>query len=480
MSNRPPDDFRFDDDDDFPFDNDDDTSFDGGLGDDFDEDLPALEEEEEPGGRGPSRTFIVIAALMIILFLVAIVALIFLANRDTGPTPFEITSTAIAQINATTIAQGFETQTQAANLLLTETQIAFNATLTAQAPTDTPSPSPSPTIPTATPTPTLDATLAAATAIQLQTEAALTQAAALPILEIGDVPIERIRQAATAVALIFQAEIQRQGGGVPDIEATSTAIAEVISTQVFGEVIEPSGPVVQAVTPVAQILQTAIVIPGGIGDAAIQATSTAVANLLQTEIALPSGNVPAPQVALAATAIANVLQAAPAVVIAPEAFQATSTAVASGLQEQAEIPGAGIIGIVAQAATPAAGIFQTEIAFTGQLDPTAVQLTSTAVADIFATALAGQGGGQVSIDAVAQTATALANLLQQPTQAGVITPTPEGGTPSFQPRPTELPDTGLFDDIAAGSPAGLGAIVLTMMGLIAVIVISRRLRAINK
>lgn len=386
MSNRPndfdDDDFRFDDDDDnddFRFDDDTGVDFDGGLGDDFDADLPTLEDDTDSEGRGPSRTFIIIAAVMIILFVVAIGLLIFL-SRPSGPTPFELTSTAIANQNATVIAQGLETSTQAVILGLTETQNAINAELTAQAPTatETPTPSPSPTE-----TPTVDPTQIAATTIALQTSAALTQAAlppALPTLGVGDVDPLVIQQAATSVAGVFL-------------------------TQVPGQFGQPF-----------------------------------------------------------------------------ESIQLTSTAVASGLQQQSQQNGA-IIGVVAQAVTPASGILQTQIAFDGQVDPVAVELTSTAVADLFGTAIAsGQGGGgEVSLPAVAQTATRLAELLVQPTVGdgggGVIaSPTAEG---SFA-RATELPDTGLFDDIAAGSPAGLGAIILAIVGLIGVIVISRRLRSINK
>jgi len=499
MSNRPndfdDDDFRFDaDDDDFRFDADDDVDFDGGLGDDFDADLPALDDDDTTDGesRGPSRTFILIAAVMIILFIVAIGALVFI-SRDTGPSPFELTSTAIANQNATVIAQGLETSTQSAVLLLTETQIAIESTLTAQAPTatPTPSPSPSPTVP-----PTIDPTQIAATQIALSTSQALTQQALPPqiaTLDIGDIPPERLAQAATAVAAIFQTQIPGpfalpQGGGVqPDIAATSTLVAEFIQTQV-AQLGEPIGPVAQAFTPVAEVLAAAAVVSGG-NAPVVAVTATAVANALQTEIAAPVGNIPGPQVAQIATVVAQVLQGESQPQtggsggVLPLDVQLTSTAVAGGLAAEAQGPGGAIIGIVAQAATPAVGIFQTEIAFQGQVDPVAVQLTSTAVADLFGTALAGQGGGgEVSLPAVAQTATALAQILgQQPTLeqgGGAASPTAEGTT--FGPRPTALPDTGLFDDIAGGTPGGLGGIVLAIVGLVGVIVISRRLRANNK
>src|SRR5690606_9597289 len=77
---------------------------------------------------------------------------------------------------------------------------------------------------------------------------------------------------------------------------------------------------------------------------------------------------------------------------------------------------------------------------------------------------------QESIDAnaVALTATSLAlTLAPQPT---VDLGTP---TPSFVALPTALPDTGLFDDVAAGGRDGIGVIALGAVGLVGVPVISR-------
>lgn len=88
----------------------------------------------------------------------------------------------------------------------------------------------------------------------------------------------------------------------------------------------------------------------------------------------------------------------------------------------------------------------------------------------------GEEPTQESIDAnaVALTATSLAlTLAPQPTvEAG----TP---TPSFVAMPTALPDTGLFDNVAAGGRDGIGMIALAAFGLVGVIVISRRIRSSN-
>jgi hypothetical protein len=296
MSNRPPDDdFGFDDDD-FSFDDDegttgandegfsfDDEEFDfGGDDEEFDfggDDDITFEEEEER--RGPSRTFIAIAAAMIILFLLALGALVLFMFNNQGPTDLELTATAIVATNNRIAQFGQETATAAVFFAQTQTAQA-NLTATELArPTETPTPSP-----TASPTATLPPDLTEAAAFAMQTQAAF------------------------------------------DLTATADAI-------------------------------------------------NASANM-------------------------------------------TATALASG--------------------------------------PTSPPT--------------------VAINAVAQTATALAILLQ-PTVGGdsqaIATPTIEGQPPTL---PTALPDTGLFDDLAAGGAGGLGGLALAIIGLIGVIAISRRRRTV--
>jgi Bacterial SH3 domain len=138
MSNRPnqsdfdDDDFRFDDNDDFDFGNDDDA-FNGGLGDD----LPPLDDDgdDDGGGRGPSRTFIVIAALMILLFVVGLGALGFFFIRGQGPSDAARTATAqsgtIIAMNLTIVADTTLTAEAALVFAGTQTQEAIALTLTA-------------------------------------------------------------------------------------------------------------------------------------------------------------------------------------------------------------------------------------------------------------------------------------------------------------------------------------------------------------
>jgi hypothetical protein len=214
---------EFDDDDDFNLDDNDDFNFpedegdfvpadqqdfdfggdeeeftfdEGGL--DLDDEVPELEEVEEREG-GTSRTFIIIAALMILLFVGGLVAVVLLGTNQ-GPSPFELTSAAIETANA-------------------EVQIALNAsatqsfvngqTQTAEANfTPTPTPTTAPTRPpTITPTPTLDATQQAALALTAQ---GLTQTS---VALTADVQL-------TATAL---AALLGQGGG-------PTPTAEVLTT----------------------------------------------------------------------------------------------------------------------------------------------------------------------------------------------------------------------------------------------------------
>ena len=91
--------------------------------------------------------------------------------------------------------------------------------------------------------------------------------------------------------------------------------------------------------------------------------------------------------------------------------------------------------------------------------------------------------GPATIDAtgVALTATALAGQLFQPTPG--VPGEGEGGGDVFLPTPTRefsaLPESGLFDDFISGS-GGMGAVALMAFGLVGVIFISRRIRAMNR
>lgn len=115
-------------DDDAPFDEGDDF---GGF-DDMDNNDDFGDGGEEPTRR--SRVFVILAAIMVLFILLGLGGLIFFATRPTGPQPFDLTSTSIAQFNATQQILLVQTQTQSAQFAAaTETAVPVNATSTAEA-----------------------------------------------------------------------------------------------------------------------------------------------------------------------------------------------------------------------------------------------------------------------------------------------------------------------------------------------------------
>src|SRR5262245_4452825 len=108
--------------DDFQFPEDEDGEFGGGLeeNDDFpdvgpdDEEMPSLAEEEQE--RRGNRTFVLLAVVMVILFVLGLLAVLFLATRPTGPNDAEKTATAVVAYNNT--QQSFLDMTNTANAIL--------------------------------------------------------------------------------------------------------------------------------------------------------------------------------------------------------------------------------------------------------------------------------------------------------------------------------------------------------------------------
>lgn len=192
---------------------DDDDSFDQGddlddfdLGDGDDINLDDDEEEETSSGEGgPSRTFIILAVIMIILFVLGLGVLLFALSRPTGPTPFDLTATSIVETNVARQALIDQTLTaQAEALNLTATATLFTAT-----PTPTHTFTPSPTF-TETPSPTASPTESIGP-IGVNTpteEPSPTQEDGVvgPTATIGRSAVE---QTATALAQIFSTPIEQ-------------------------------------------------------------------------------------------------------------------------------------------------------------------------------------------------------------------------------------------------------------------------------
>jgi hypothetical protein len=233
--------FDFDDDDFFGRDDEpplpDEDEFPSDFEGDFDSDMPGF--EPEPERQGGNRTFVILAAVMIILFLIGLAAVLFLALNQ-GPSGPQLTATYVVQLNQTTEALAAQTATQAVIFAnATETQIAIDAfaTQTAQARFDAQTATAAAASPTPSPTATLDATLLAATqfveatqtaivsaaqaadatgtAIAVQTSAAATAAAEVPTAGPTEVAptvapgLNSIEQTGTALAVTFQALTQQ-------------------------------------------------------------------------------------------------------------------------------------------------------------------------------------------------------------------------------------------------------------------------------
>ncbi len=222
------DDFKFDDQpngDNFTFDDDSpdidlDDGKDTGFGFESD-DMPELNEEGTAPQR-TNRTFVYIAALMILLFLAGLGAVLFLATRPTGPTPIELTRSAIETQNADTQILLLQTGTAAA-------QFATDAANTALVPTNTPTTTPTPTIiPTDTPipSPTMDLTQIAANALLAQAADEATQTAiaanAVNIIPTVAAP-DQNAVAATGTALAIL--LGQNNNALTDADMTATAIA---------------------------------------------------------------------------------------------------------------------------------------------------------------------------------------------------------------------------------------------------------------
>lgn len=235
---------------------DDDLNFDddalGLTGDDlnFEDDLATQER------RGPSRAFIILAVIIIVLFLVGLGGVIFFATRNTGPSDRDLTATAIVNANNTVVAQLAATNTRSAvdaeatatGVVLGETatavafasataeaeglqtQIAIEATQTAEGlPTETPEPSLTPTLDDA------GGTLAAEQTLQaLPPVAQIT--AQFETLEAQTTFAAQTSVAATETAAVLQPPTATNATGpgfgeVSDVLQTATALSLTLNPQ---------------------------------------------------------------------------------------------------------------------------------------------------------------------------------------------------------------------------------------------------------
>lgn len=369
---------------------DDDFDFGGGdLGmgnDDFDDlgtsdedfDLDEFNDEEAQSG-GRSRRFILLAAFFVLLIIVGLVGIVFFALQGRGPTEFDITSTAIAEINAT--QQGFLIQTQ------TQSAIFIDETSTAAAiPSNTPTLTPSPTLTPEPPTPTTEINVsaqlvyiegAAETLEALQALESSGQATPDPNVvgtlqpvataQRGVETLEAIQTQDSAAIVILptitaQAE---QGTTVPEATTSSGAPVPAVTLVTDPNVTIPLAtadaivvaPLIPLATAYSEARDAAIVIipevtvEGGT-QIALEGSATALGGialgpaLTQTALALtpvttPGGGLTANDVLLTATALAQTLS--PITVTPGSAFDLTATRPAIfPTQTPGELPDTGL------------------------------------------------------------------------------------------------------------------------------------------
>jgi hypothetical protein len=451
-------------DDDFDFGSDDlDLSSDdfGDLdasGDDFDMDEIASEDDR----GGSSRRFVFLAVLFVLLILVGLGGIVYFALQGRGPNEFDVTSTAIAQFNATQQAFLVETQTQAA--------VFSDLTSTAAAmPTDTATPSPSPTF-TLEPSPS-----------PTEAVAVVDDFSGLVFIPGAAETLEAV-QTSDAAAIAFLPTITAQaeaGELVPLVELPdgSGNVAPAVTLTGF----EDSAPIV--VIP-ANPEQVTVLQPPATAQRSSERLELILTQDAVAFFALPTVTAQAAEGELVPLVEVPGGEAAPAVTLAGLEDQPPVALVTANPEEVEQLAPVATayaaardaVVVIPEVTLPGG----TEIAIAGtatalggiQLGPALTQ-TSIALTEGVPTATVTQSG--LTANDVLLTATALAQTLSPITVTpGGIEPT--GTRVSVFPTqmPGELPDTGLFDDI--NSVGGLGSMMLVAIGLVGVIIVTRRMR----
>jgi hypothetical protein len=317
--------------------------------------------------------------------------------------------------------------------------------------------------------------------------------------------------AATLVAGATQSALQDRAALIADVilaaETTSPDTAGAVATALSEGFATQAAVATLQAGEASDSLATQTAVAGATGDVSLLATEAAV-NLAATQTARITDleNAIATIESILATQIANNNVLATQAALATPAAAATQAALATSVSGQPFVTLEVVVVVPPEnddaLATLAA--VQTQVAEIGDLSGLEAFATQSALmtppalstaaavgtqaalaarAELIRQALIlelaqGEEPTQESIDAnaVALTATSLAlTLAPAPTQEIVATP-----TESFVVLPTALPDTGLFDDVAGGGRDGIAMIALAAVGLVGVIVVSRRLRGSNK
>lgn len=412
------------------------------------------EDDFAESGGGPSRTFVIIAAIFIILLLAGFGLIVFIVLGGRGPTDLQYTATSIVQTNAAVALALQRTETQNA--------ISAFATQTIDAYTDTPTVTLTST-PTATDTPDtsgtataeFQATIAAAntavaaTATESQRVFELTLTTQpdvvtvvpqeFPTLDTGQLPVS------TVIAQVPTQDNIGSGGGGDTRQGSVSAPTQLdlgvptdnvalIESPLRIELVGSDGvstDTYEIISPVAVTL--------GERDALGNQSAT-----LNTPVEVQLQPLDGGQT-LTATLQGDVQFSITPLSINEDGSQLAI--ITQGFQLTfGNLSGGGDLG-------------GTQIA----LDATPTRQTDTGLPTPIPT---------IPVSSVQMTATAFAQVFNQTPVPGGVTNTPTSPRPT--PVSNNLPDTGLFDEVFQGSPMAIFAIAF---GLLGVIVVSRRVRS---
>ncbi|MDZ4670787.1 MAG: hypothetical protein SH821_07940 [Phototrophicales bacterium] len=218
--------------------------------DDIEDDFTVEDEAQAADSGGPSRTFIILAALLVLLFLAGLIVVVILATRPRGLTDIQIQSTQIALENGQTLVAFNATNTaKAVDVTQTFEAVGTQAVLTA----------------TANANATFDAATLQAMSLQetemaqtrdaqalLETQSAellLTQNALTPTFDLNAQQADILAATQTAQANNINATLTAIAGtnlpqpntNIGDVALTATAIAEALRNQPTLEQVTPIG-----------------------------------------------------------------------------------------------------------------------------------------------------------------------------------------------------------------------------------------------
>lgn len=217
--------------------------------DDIEEDFTVEDETQTNEEGGPSRTFIILALLMVLFFIGGLILVIILATRPRGLTDIQIQSTQIAQENNQTLV-AFNATNTAKAIDITQTfeavgtQAILTATANAQATFDAGTLQAMNAEETA-----LAQTRQAQDAFATQTaEFEQTQQALTPTFDIDAQQVDILNATQTAQASNINATltaiaegISQPSTGIGEVALTATAIAQALRTQPTADLSTPVG-----------------------------------------------------------------------------------------------------------------------------------------------------------------------------------------------------------------------------------------------